>query len=237
MVHYAETARSSTTVPLLPVPGSHQPEHNTDPLPALAQQGTLDWTTDEELRCWLYKGKHGEIRLPGLLWVSCDAAFAQGFWHGRAVLLEHEDEEWYVLTDGEFTRLIAQELPTTLPAAAIAPWKRGFIFGWCMTWYYQPFLNEAAESDEDAEARATPASRKRRKSTHSSVPKYPNALRACLKQAGYSFREVSLETAIPESTLYSWASGKRVIPHAFRQQLAHVIGCAVEELAPSRMAV
>src|SRR6266481_2305726 len=184
MLHYAETARSSTTIPLLPVPGSHQPERNTDPHPALAQQGTLDWTTDEEL-----------------------------------------------------TQLIAQELPTTLPTAAIAPWKRGFIFGWCMTWYYQPFLNEAAEADEEAEMRAAPAPWKRRKSTHSSVPKYPNALRACLKQAGYSFREVSRETAIPESTLYSWASGKQVIPHASREQLAHVIGCAVEELAPTRMAV
>ncbi len=237
MVHYAETARSRTTVPLLPVPASHQPERNTDPLPARAQQGTLDWTTDEELRCWLYKGKHGEIRLPGLLWVSCDAAFAQGFWHGRALLLEREDGEWYVLTDGEFTRLIAQELPTKLPTAAIAPWKRGFIFGWCMTWYYQPFLNEAAESDEEAETRAAPAPWKRRKSTHSSVPKYPNALRACIKQAGYSFREVSRETAIPESTLYSWASGKHVIPHASRERLAHVIGCAARELAPTNLVV
>ncbi len=106
-----------------------------------------------------------------------------------------------------------------------------------MTWYYQPFLNEEAESDEDAEMRAAPASRKRRKSTHPSAPKYPNALRVCIKQAGYSFREVSRETAIPESTLYSWASGKHVIPHASREQLAHVIGCAVEELAPTQMAV
>ena len=237
MLHYAETARSSTTIPLLPVPGSHQPERNTDPHPALAQQGTLDWTTDEELRCWLYKGKHGEIRLPGLLWVSCDAAFAQGFWHGRALLLEREDGEWYVLTDGEFTDLIDQQLPTMIPAAAIASWKRGFIFGWCLTWYYQPFLNEAAESDEEAETRAAPAPWKRRKSTHSSVPKYPNALRACIKQAGYSFREVSRETAIPESTLYSWASGKHVIPHASRERLAHVIGCAARELAPTNLVV
>jgi len=30
MLHYAETARSRTTVPLLPVPGSHQPERNTE---------------------------------------------------------------------------------------------------------------------------------------------------------------------------------------------------------------
>ena len=93
-------------------------------LPAMAQQGKLEWATDEGLRCLLYKGKHGEIRIPGLLWMLCDAAFAQGFWHGRAVLLEREDGDWFVLTDQEFTHLIAQELPTTLPAAAIAPWKR-----------------------------------------------------------------------------------------------------------------
>jgi lambda repressor-like predicted transcriptional regulator len=79
--------------------------------------------------------------------------------------------------------------------------------------------------------------RKRRKGTHAAVPTYPNALRSCIKQAGYSFREVSRETAIPESTLYSWASGKQVIPHASRERLAQVIGCAVEELAPKRLGV
>ena len=65
----------------------------------------------------------------------------------------------------------------------------------------------------------------------------PYALRSCVKQAGYSFREVSRETTIPESTLYSWASGKQVIPHASRERLAQVIGCAVEELAPKRLGV
>src|SRR5260370_34494315 len=54
---------------------------------------------------------------------------------------------------------------------------------------------------------------------------YPNALRACLKQAGYSFREVSRETAIPESTLYDWAAGNRPIPHRERQVLARPLGC------------
>jgi len=112
------------------------------------------------------------------MWTVCDAAFAQGFWRGRALMLEREDGNWYVLTDQEFTHLIAQELPALLPAPAIAPWKRGFIFGWCMTWHYQPFL------DEEEEARAASALRKRRKSMHSSLPKYPNALRSCIKQGG-----------------------------------------------------
>lgn len=62
---------------------------------------------------------------------------------------------------------------------------------------------------------------------------YPNALRTCIKRAGYSFREVSRETAIPESTLYDWAAGNRVIPHKERQVLAHLLGCAVELLAPN----
>src|SRR5260370_19394620 len=64
------------------------------------------------------------------------------------------------------------------------------------------------------------------------APQYPNALRACIKQAGYSFREVSRETTIPESTLYDWAAGNRVIPHRERQILAHLLGCSVEALAP-----
>jgi len=61
---------------------------------------------------------------------------------------------------------------------------------------------------------------------------YPNALRTCIKQAGYSFREVSKETSIPESTLYDWAAGNRVIPHKERQVLAYLLGCDVELLAP-----
>ncbi len=104
-----------------------------------------------------------------------------------------------------------------------------------MAWQSQPFLDE--EADEEAETLAAPVPQKRRKGTHASVPRYPNALRSCIKQAGYSFREVSRETAIPESTLYSWALGKQVIPHASREQLAQVIGCSIEELAPRRLVV
>ncbi len=104
-----------------------------------------------------------------------------------------------------------------------------------MAWQSQPFLDEEADAEE--ETLAAPVPRKRRKGTHAAVPTYPNALRSCIKQAGYSFREVSRETAIPESTLYSWASGKQVIPHASRERLAQVIGCAVEELAPKRLGV
>src|SRR5260370_14588837 len=61
---------------------------------------------------------------------------------------------------------------------------------------------------------------------------YPNALRACIKQAGYSFREVSRETAIPESTLYDWAAGNRPIPHRERQVLARLLGCDEHDLQP-----
>ena len=232
MLHCGESAQSRTIVPLTPVPCSQSHVHSAEPLPAIARpQASPDWTIGGDFREWLYKGKKGEIRIPGVMWTVCDAAFAQGFWRGRALMLEREDGNWYVLTDQEFTHLIAQELPALLPTPAIAPWKRGFIFGWCMTWHYQPFL------DEEEEARAASALRKKRKSMHSSLPKYPNALRSCIKQGGYSFRAVARETAIPESTLYYWASGKSVIPYAFREQLAHVIGCAVEELAPKPVVV
>jgi hypothetical protein len=235
MLHYAEPTGSSTIVPLTPVPCSQPQAQTTEPLPARARpQASPDWTTDGDFGCLRYKGKKGEIRIPGVVWMGCDAAFAQGFWRGRALMCQHEDGDWFVLTDQEFTHLIAQELPASLPAVAIAPWKRGFNFRWCMTWYYQPFLDEEAELPEEEQA---PASWKWRKGATASVPPYPNALRSCIKQAGYSFREVSRETAIPESTLYSWASGKHVIPHASREHLAHVIGCAAEELAPTRFAV
>src|SRR6266436_8381028 len=61
---------------------------------------------------------------------------------------------------------------------------------------------------------------------------YPNALRACIKQAGYSFREVSRETTIPESTLYDWAAGNRPIPFRERQVLARLLGCDEHDLKP-----
>jgi hypothetical protein len=131
------------------------------------------------------------------------------------------EEEW---------RILLACLPATHSATDF--WKRGFLCGWCLAWQHQLFLD--AEADETL---AAPVPQKRRKGTHAAVPRYPNALRSCIKQAGYSFREVSRETIIPESTLYSWASGKHVIPHASRERLAHVIGCSVEELAPKRLGV
>ncbi len=153
MLHYAEPTGSSTIVPMTPVPCSQPQAHTTEPLPARAYpQASTDWTTDGDFGCLRYKGKKGAIRIPGVLWMGCDAAFAQGFWRGRALMCQHEDGDWFVLPDQEFTHLIAQELPASLPAVAIAPWKRGFIFGWCMTWYYQPFLDEEAERSEEERA-------------------------------------------------------------------------------------
>jgi hypothetical protein len=131
------------------------------------------------------------------------------------------EEEW---------RILLACLPAT--HSATDSWKRGFLCGWCLAWQHQLFLD--AEADETL---AAPVPQQRRKGTHASVSRYPNALRSCIKQAGYSFREVSRETTIPESTLYSWASGKQVIPHAFRERLAQVIGCTAQELAPKCLVV
>ncbi len=64
------------------------------------------------------------------------------------------------------------------------------------------------------------------------APLYSNKLRACIKQAGYSFREVSRETTIPESTLYDWAAGNRPIPHRERQVLASLLSCDEQNLQP-----
>jgi hypothetical protein len=155
MLNYAETASSSTNVPLTLAPCSQPRERSSTSFPeAVPPQGQLDWTISEEFGDLRYKGKPREIRIPGTIWMYCDAAFAQGFQRGRELMLEREDGEWFILTDQEFTALISQQLPADLPAAAIAPWKRGFIFGWCMTWHYQPFLDEEAESPEEPEVLA-----------------------------------------------------------------------------------
>lgn len=61
---------------------------------------------------------------------------------------------------------------------------------------------------------------------------HPNRLRALLREAGLTIRELHRETHIPESTLYYWAAGRGVIPKEDRITLAHVIGCSPSDLAP-----
>ena len=61
---------------------------------------------------------------------------------------------------------------------------------------------------------------------------HPNRLRALLREAGLTVREVHRETTIPESTLYYWAAGHGVIPKEDRMTLAQVIGCFPHDLAP-----
>jgi Helix-turn-helix domain len=92
-------------------------------------------------------------------------------------------------------------------------------------WHAHPLLEQPAE---------TGAVRKNRRC---SVPKYPNRLRAYIKQEGYTIREVAREADIPEGTLRHWVAGRQIIPHAFRERLAQVIGCPVEELVPRPLAV
>ncbi|SRR5216684_4095859 len=155
MLNYVETASRSTIVPLTPVLGSPSQEHRVEPPPAMAPlQDHPDWSIDETFGELCYQGQRGEIRVPGMMWMGCDAAFAQGFWRGRTLMLGHEEDNWILLTDQQFTDLIAQELPATLPAVALVPWKQGFIFGWCMTWYYQPILDEEAEAYGEDESEA-----------------------------------------------------------------------------------
>lgn len=62
---------------------------------------------------------------------------------------------------------------------------------------------------------------------------HPNKLRALLRKAGLTIREVHRETAIPESTIYYWAAGHGVIPKEDRITLARAIGCFPHDLAPN----
>ena len=59
-----------------------------------------------------------------------------------------------MLTDQEFTALISRELPATLPEGAVAPWKHGFIFGWCLTWHTQPLMDEETDAYGEDESEA-----------------------------------------------------------------------------------
>src|SRR6266566_2639970 len=128
MLNYTETASRSSIVPGVSVPQSQPHEPLTaSPSPVVQPQASSHWTIGEDFGEWLYKGKRGEIHIPGLIWIGCDAAFAQGFWHASALMLEHEDGDWNILTDQEFCHLMAQHLPAHLPEAAIA---KSTLFGW-----------------------------------------------------------------------------------------------------------
>src|SRR5712691_10481130 len=107
MLNYTQTPLSRTIVPLPPVLCSQPQVSITEPLPTMAQpKGHPDWTIGKDFGELHYEGKLGEIRIPGMIWMYCDAAFAQGFHCGRELLLEHEDGDWSMLTDEEFTELI-----------------------------------------------------------------------------------------------------------------------------------
>src|SRR5260370_21115472 len=60
----------------------------------------------------------------------------------------------------------------------------------------------------------------------------PNRIRALLREAGLTIREVHRETTIPESTIYYSAAGHGVIPKEDPMTLAHMIGCFPHDLAP-----
>ena len=109
-----------------------------------------DWSLDEWGE-WRYKGESGKIGLPGMQRLICDAAVAQGFWRGRELLMQKRLADYQLLSDHEFTALIDQHQPQTLPAEVAQGWRSGFILGWTLTWYFQPLLNLKREIFGDEE--------------------------------------------------------------------------------------
>jgi hypothetical protein len=61
---------------------------------------------------------------------------------------------------------------------------------------------------------------------------YPNNLKTLAKNAGWTIRELHLETGIPRGTLYYWNRGGGVIAAEYREKLARIIGCTPQDLAP-----
>lgn len=182
--------------------------------------------------------------------------FRDGFEASRAIFEEQAECDDLPQSEEEMISYITRQLCVTEhhrmnrfslflghPALCYL-YRIGFVVGYltCLLatrplWHVHPLSGPHTERQEE-EAQlapaATAASKKGGKSQRSPVPKYPNRLRACLKQEGYTVREVARETAIPEGTLRHWAAGDHVIPHAERARLAQVIGCTVEDLAPRR---
>jgi hypothetical protein len=60
--------------------------------------------------------------------------------------------------------------------------------------------------------------------------RYANNLRALVDENGWKMRELAQELGVVETTLHSWASSK--IPHRYRAEIARLLGCNVQDLAP-----
>jgi tetratricopeptide (TPR) repeat protein len=62
------------------------------------------------------------------------------------------------------------------------------------------------------------------------VKPYPNRIRQCIKQRGYTIQEVAEEISIPRRTLTDYISGNVPTPRHWLEKIAQVIGCGIEEL-------
>lgn len=65
---------------------------------------------------------------------------------------------------------------------------------------------------------------------------YQSNLRELIKDNGYTFKEISEETAISLSALFIYARGQRPIPHQSRSEIARVIGCQAQDIVSKRQA-
>lgn len=63
-------------------------------------------------------------------------------------------------------------------------------------------------------------------------PHYPNDLRYCIRQQGYTIQEVAERTDIPRRTLSDYLTGSRPIPRAYLKKLARVLHCSIHEIIP-----
>ena len=62
--------------------------------------------------------------------------------------------------------------------------------------------------------------------------KFPNNLRACIKQSGYTVQEIAGEANIPLRTLFDYCAGKTPIPRKRLETLTALLGYPVEQIVP-----
>jgi tetratricopeptide (TPR) repeat protein len=59
---------------------------------------------------------------------------------------------------------------------------------------------------------------------------YPNNIRPCIKNRGYTIQEVANEIRISRRTLTNYIAGTVPIPRGYLEKIAHTIGCEIQEL-------
>jgi transcriptional regulator with XRE-family HTH domain/tetratricopeptide (TPR) repeat protein len=70
------------------------------------------------------------------------------------------------------------------------------------------------------------------KTENEDTQRYPNDLRYCIKQQGYTIKEVADRAGIAQRTMSDYLTGERPIPREPLKKIARILRCSIHEIIP-----